>query len=184
MAIEEPKFEVVRTFADFEVRRYEPRIVAETRVEGSMDQSGSEGFRRLAGYIFGGNRPRAASTEQEGQKISMTAPVGSERRGSDGWLMSFTMPRDWTLTTLPVPNDSRVQVVSLPEQWLAVLKFSGTWSEERFAEKAQALREAITREKIQLKDLVPKYARYNPPMMPWFLRRNEVWFEVQPFSPN
>ncbi|MGB1175340.1 MAG: SOUL family heme-binding protein, partial [Luminiphilus sp.] len=64
-AIEEPTYSLVAAWddPDVEIRDYDPRILATTR----MTDGQNSGFRVLAGYIFGGN-------EKE-QEIAMTAPV-------------------------------------------------------------------------------------------------------------
>ena len=98
MAIEESSYTVVEQVDDFELRMYEPSIVAETLVEGEFSEVGSEGFRRLAGYIFGKNRKQESidmtapvSQESASEKIAMTAPVNQET--VDGkWRITFTMP--------------------------------------------------------------------------------------------
>ena len=56
MAIDEPSYTVVRSAEAFEVRRYEPYLVAETIVSTTAGEAGNQGFRILAGYIFGGNK--------------------------------------------------------------------------------------------------------------------------------
>ena len=67
MATETPKYKILQQDGDFEVRQYEPRIVAEVSVDGEMDTATREGFRILAAYIFGKNAGQ--------QSIAMTAPV-------------------------------------------------------------------------------------------------------------
>lgn len=164
MATEEPKHRVLETRDGFEVRLYEPQVVAETVVEGEFGGGGNEGFRRVAGYIFGGN--------DGGRKIAMTAPVAQEKRG-EGWTVAFTMPSELTRAALPKPNDPRVTLREVPTRRVAAVTFSGTWGAERF--------DAVAREllgRLDAAGLVPAgppiYARYNPPWTPWFLRKNEV----------
>lgn len=185
MGVEEPRFRVEADHGAFEVRLYEPVVVAETSVRGDFREGGNEGFRRLAGFIFGGN--------DGGRKIAMTAPVAVERPG-DGraevaqerrggaWIVSFTMPSSLRLEDLPAPEDARVWLRKVGARRVAAVKFSGTWGEEKFREKATELA-ALVREK----GLVPRgeavYARYDPPWTPWFLRRNEVLLEVAPARP-
>ncbi len=116
--IAEPRHEVLDRDGAFEVRRYPGRVIAETRVLGPWSAAGNEGFRRLAGYIFGKNRGRAkvAMTAPVGQRpatIAMTAPVG-QRRDADAWLVTFTMPAGETLATLPVPGRPPRDAAPLP----------------------------------------------------------------------
>ncbi len=128
---EEPAFSVVASFGEVEIRRYEPRIAAETEVTGEEEAARSEGFRRLAGYIFGANsrRDRIAMTAPvaqapAGERIAMTAPVAQS--GGDGtWRIRFFMPASYTMETLPVPNEATVSLVAVSEETVAVLRFSG-----------------------------------------------------------
>ncbi|MBU6154288.1 MAG: heme-binding protein [Bdellovibrionales bacterium] len=184
MAIEEPKFSILLKEDDFELRNYEPVIVAETEVTGDFEGSGNEGFRRLAGYIFGGNRQKtkiemtAPVNLSKGQKIEMTAPVGLSATGAGKFLVSFTMPASFTLETLPAPNDEQVKLRLIPAHKLAVLRYSGTWSEERYRVREEKLRAWIKSK--NLKESGPaNFARFNAPFTPWFLRRNEVQIPVE-----
>jgi len=182
-AIEETKFKVIESEGRFELRQYSPYIVAETFVEGDFSKAGNEAFRRLAGYINGQNRrkqtiPMTAPVSQEADsvKIPMTAPVNQERAG-EKWRFTFLMPTEYTLETLPEPLDSRVELKKVSERIMAALKYSGTWSQSRYKEKEKQLMEWI--ERRGLKQIgEPIFARYDPPFMPWFLRRNEVLIPV------
>lgn len=180
-AIEEPAFEVVQSFDGFEVRRYAPTIVAQTVVQAGLEDAGNEAFRILAGYIFGKNKGErkidmTAPVAQTPAKIAMTAPVAQTPAG-DAMLVQFTMPREWTLETLPEPLDARVELKALPSRTVAVIRYSGTWSEARYAEHLGKLKAALAREGMRWQG-EPVWARYNPPIMPWFLRRNEIWLEL------
>jgi hypothetical protein len=182
-AIEETKYEVIERDGNFELRQYSPHIVAETLVEEDFSKAGNEAFRRLAGYINGHNRrkqtiPMTAPVSQEAGfvKIPMTAPVNQEGAGGK-WRFTFLMPAEYSLETLPEPLDSRVELREVPERLMAALKYSGSWSESRYEEKKMQLMQEI--EKRGLKQMgEPVFARYNPPFMPWFLRRNEVLIPV------
>ncbi len=116
---EEPRFEVVDRVGEVEIRRYAPRIAAETTVPGEEDAARTEGFRRLAGYIFGGNarRDRIAMTapvaQARGERIAMTAPV-AQAGDAGGWRIRFFMPAGYSMDTLPVPDDARVTLVEVP----------------------------------------------------------------------
>jgi hypothetical protein len=182
-AIEETKFKVIESEGKFELRQYSAHIVAETFVEGDFSKAGNEAFNRLAGYINGQNRrkqtiPMTAPVSQEADsvKIPMTAPVNQERVG-EKWRFTFLMPAEYTLETLPEPLDSRVELRKVQERLIVALKYSGSWSKSRYEEKKKQLMEWI--EKRRLKQIgEPVFARYNPPFMPWFLRRNEVLIPV------
>lgn len=186
MATEEPRYRVEADHGTFQLRLYDPVLVAETVVEGEFGQGGNEGFRRLAGYIFGGNdggrkiamTAPVAQARGTGTKIPMTAPVSQERR-VEGWVVAFTMPAGSTVEAMPTPDDARVVLRRVGERRVAAVRFSGTWGVEKFDEKARALVE-----EVKAKGLTPSgepvYARYDPPWTPWFLRRNEILVPVGP----
>ena len=180
MAIEKPAHEVVRRYADFEVRDYAPRVVAETEVRLPRKEAGNEGFRRLAGYIFGKNRgeQRIAMTapvaQWPGRRIAMTAPVAQEERSPGAFVVQFTMPASFTLATLPEPLDPQVTLRDEPARRVAVWRYSGTWSEERYEAQLARFRFALAREGLTAAG-EPTWARYDPPWTPWFLRTNEIW---------
>jgi hypothetical protein len=183
MATEEPQYAVIKTDGDFEIRRYAPYIVAETVVTDADQESGTNvGFRRLAGFIFGNNRTKesiemtAPVTTTRSEKIAMTAPVETSRKGDDV-VMAFMMPSQYTLETLPEPTDSGVLIRQVPERVMAVLKFSGSWSEERFQEQTGKLQEWLRKHDVKAMG-APVVARYNAPWTPWFMRRNEIQIEV------
>jgi hypothetical protein len=184
VAVEEPQYRIERDYGSFEVRVYPPTVVAETVVSGGFGDGTNEGFRRLAGYIFGandGNRKIAMTAPvgaepargAPGTKIAMTAPVGAER-STDGWTVTFTMPSSFTMASLPVPDDARVRLREVPARRVAAVRFSGTWGAERFEDAARKLVADARAEGLQPADAPPVFARYNPPWTPWFLRRNEV----------
>ena len=179
MALEKPIYRVVEQEGNFELRQYEPYLVAETTVEGDFDTVGNEGFRRLFDYISGKNRKQQSITmtapvsqKTESEKISMTAPVNQVRVG-EKYRITFVMPAKYTLETLPEPLDTRVKLKAVPGQLIAALRYSGTWSKERYEEKRIRL-QALMKQKNLGPAGEPIFARYNPPFMPWFLRRNEV----------
>jgi hypothetical protein len=193
MAIEEPSYQVVRTYPGFELRRYKPYIVAETEVSGGFDEVGNQAFSILAGYIFGNNRSKTkiemtAPVSQQpaggGERIGMTAPVTQKPlAGSDGnsYIVSFVMPARFTLQNLPEPTDPRVHFREEPARLMAVRRYAGRWTEENYRRNESALLAAVR--DAGLKAIgEPIYARYNSPFSLWFLRRNEVMLEVEPTS--
>jgi hypothetical protein len=184
LAVEKAKYEVIESDGDFELRQYGKQIVAETILEGEFDEVGNEGFRILVAYIKGNNRKSLSismtapvSQEALSEKIPMTAPVTQERKGGK-WRIAFLMPSTYTLETLPEPLDERVKLKETPARLMAALRYSGTWSRQRYEKK-----EAFLMEMIKERGLTqiggPLWARYNPPFMPWFLRRNEVLIPVE-----
>lgn len=170
MADEDIAFTAVTHDGDFEVRDYPAFIVAEVNVTGSRDEASTEGFKLLADYIFGGNTRR--------QSIAMTAPVAQS--GGDGaWTVRFTMPSAYTLATLPRPNDPRVQLVPVPSQRYAVVRFSGLAKVTEVERRTDALKGFMQRQKLTGGGDA-SLARYDPPWTLWFMRRNEVWIAVVP----
>jgi hypothetical protein len=194
MAVEEPDYRVVRSFSDFELRRYPPYAVAETEVAGPFDEAGNQAFRILAGYIFGDNRAdtkieMTAPVSQRpatGERIEMTAPVVQRpTSGAEGktFVISFVMPDRYTLDTLPEPIDPRVRLREEAGKLMAVRRYSGRWTENSYRENEVRLLSAV--ERAGLKPLgAPVYARYNSPFSLWFMRRNEVMVEVQDTGTN
>jgi hypothetical protein len=174
MSIEQPKYTVLTSSANREVRRYEARIVAETTVEGTREKALNEAFSILAGYIFGGNMPAA--------RIAMTAPVLQQKTKvgeAAGWVVQFTMPTQYCIDDLPRPNDERVRIREVPASTMAVVRFSGLARTKALETKEKELREFMAGEKL---DAVGEavYAFYNPPFTLPPLRRNEVLIEVAP----
>ena len=165
-SIEEPDYELIRELGDIEIRHYSPAIQAVTILPGSS--SSSEGFRRLAGFIFGGN-------ERE-QKIAMTAPV-QETLGDTQPTMAFTMPAQYSLEELPRPEDDRVKLQRLEARTVAVVSFSGWATQAKVARFERELRSALAANEIEITGDT-SLNQYNPPWTLPFLRRNEVMIEV------
>ena len=185
MATEELPYRVLENAGDLELRQYQPYIVAETLVEGDFQEVGNEGFRRLFDYIRGNNRkkqdiPMTAPVTQEAAavKIPMTAPVGQEKVAGK-WRITFVMPSSYTREILPEPLDPRVKLVEVPGGLVAAVRYSGTWSRTRYEVQETRLRDFIKKKGLRIVG-EPVFARYNPPFLPWFLRRNEVLIPVAP----
>ena len=181
MAIDEPRYAVVRTYDAFEVRRYDAYLVAETTVRAAAEDAGNKGFSALAGYIFGGNKgarkiEMTAPVAQTSIKIAMTAPV-TQSASSGAYVVQFAMPAEWTLETLPEPVDSSVTLRAMPARTLAVIRYSGTWSQSRYEEHLTKLQEALAQAGLRWHG-EPVWARFDPPWTPWFLRRNEIWLAL------
>jgi len=186
MAIEKAKYTVLEKEDGFEIRKYDPQIVAETFVEGDLEKAGNEGFRRLYDYISGENTKKQSismtapvSQETGSKKIAMTAPVKQEMK-DNRWRITFLMPAEYTLETLPEPNDTRIRLTEESGRLMAAVKYSGTWSEEGYQENRALLEEYIQKRGLT-KTGEPVWARYDPPFMPWFLRRNEVLIPIEKY---
>lgn len=168
-SIETPDYEVLRVLTrKAEIRRYPALILAQTEMEAkTYNENSSMGFRRVAGYIFGGN--------EKGQKIAMTSPVIMEMGTQTE--MAFVMPKQYDMAALPNPSNPQVKIAKQQERTLAVLRFGGYSDDAKISEKAQELRELLQKEGIAFKDQLI-YMGYNAPW-DFIGRRNEVAFEVQ-----
>ena len=183
MALEEPEYEVLLRQGDVEFRRYEPYIIAEVTVNGDR-----EAFSVLAGYIFGDNQPQAkmnmtipVESVDQGQKMNMTVPVES-RAASDGgettYTYAFVMEQAYSMETLPKPIDERVRLVERPSRIMAVRPWSGSARESRYEKEKAALPSALESDGVKITG-VPAFARFNGPMTPWFMKRNEILVEIE-----
>lgn len=180
--VEQPNYTIVETQGAIEIRDYAPMIAAETSVEGERTAAIGEGFRRIAGYIFGDNAPReqiamtAPVQQQKGSKIAMTVPV--QQQGADGtWSVRFIMPKQWTMETLPAPTDTRVTLVPMPARRFAVIRFSGSAAQAELDAKTLELMAFVRGRNLEPQG-EPLYAFYNPPWTLPFFKRNEVMLEV------
>ncbi len=198
MAVEEPKFETVLQEARFEVRQYGAFIVAETWVDGDMDAASGKGFRRIADYIFGNN---TASQPAVSEKIAMTAPVTMQPQSQSGtlamtapvafqpvsnafglvgaqrWRVHFVMPSQYSMATLPTPNNDAVTLREVPARRVAVAKYSAFNTEGRIQEETEAL--VAWMQMRQLSAAGPAHlARYDPPWILPIWRRNEIHIAV------
>jgi len=168
--IEQPKFASVLKDGAFEVRDYPELLVAEVSTTGSRNDAVRQGFRPLASYIF--------AKERAGASISMTAPVTQTPNGDEtNWVVRFVMPSKYTAQTLPKPEGSVVQIVSMPAQRRAAIQFSGVVTDELIAVNELALREWMKRQGLSATGS-KTYAYYNDPLTPGFLRRNEVMLDI------
>lgn len=191
MATEEPSYTILNQSDNFELRRYDAQIVAQTWVSGDQKDASNKGFKVLADYIFGNNTApsgesnkinmtapvKMQSQSSESQKIAMTAPVNMQQ--TDGkWRVRFVLPSKYTMQTLPKPNNSEVSIIEVPVQTYGVIKFSGLAGEEKVAEKTIALQNWMQSQNLTITG-TPELARYNPPWIVPFMRRNEVMIKYQ-----
>lgn len=183
MAIEEAAYTVLREDKPFELRQYEAQVLAETIVTGSIEDAGGKAFKRLFRYISGNNRTqqKVAMTSPVGQtaageKIAMTTPVG-QRRATEGWAVSFMMPARFTLESLPEPEDPRVTLRAVPARTVAAVRYTGFWRKQGYEKNRAALEGWLEEQGLRAAG-DPIWAKYDPPFMPWFLRRNEILIPV------
>jgi hypothetical protein len=183
MAIEEPSYKVIKSDGKIEIREYQSYIIAETFISTSdMDEASNVAFKKLFKYISGNNSSKsdiamtAPVTTTRSEKIEMTAPV-STTRSADGYTVAFTLPMKYSLATSPTPTDSAIHLREVPSRIVAVIRFSGRWSESSMIEHEQELLQWM-KNNGHTPGSIPVIARYDPPFMPWFLRRNEIQIEV------
>ncbi len=175
---EEPRFSVIDHVGAVEIRQYGPRIAAEVVLQDDEMAARSQGFRILAGYIFGGNTARAkigmtAPVAQSSETIAMTAPVATARDAAGRFVVRFFMPASFTLASLPVPNDPRVALVPVPGETMAVLRFSGGTGPEVVAARQAELARAVSGSAWRVTGAGVAWF-YDPPWTIPALRRNEV----------
>jgi hypothetical protein len=183
-AIEEPAYEVIRSFGNVELRQYAAYVVAEVVLDTSAEEAGGQAFPILAGYIFGKNKgaktfamTAPVTQTAEPMRLDMTAPV-TQAAVAGGMRVQFVLPKELTLATAPEPIDSRVQLRVVPAGTWAVIRYSGTWSQSNFSEHLLELKAALETAGV-LTQGEPVLARYNAPFTPWFMRRNEIWLSVR-----
>lgn len=180
--VEQAKYDVVRIQDNIEIRDYSAHIVAETEVTGERKEAINQGFRLIADYIFGNNTAsqKVAMTapviQQPNEKIAMTAPVIQQGAGN-AWKVQFVMPANYTMETLPKPNNSAVTLHHVAAKRFAVVRFSGISGEESLKRQTETLNDFIDTQKLKALS-VPTFAFYNPPWTLPFMRRNEVMVEV------
>ncbi|OBK79688.1 heme-binding protein [Mycobacterium sp. 1164985.4] len=184
VSTEEPHHLTTKLSDRVEIRRYGPRIAAETTVDADEDRARNIGFRRLAGYIFGGNHRdeaiamTAPVSQQSREKIAMTAPVAQAHADGNSTIR-FYMPSKWTLDTLPAPDDDKVRLIEVPGETVAVLRFTGDRSPRAVAERTRELSEILRANEIEAIG-PPQSWFYDPPWTLPFRRRNEIAIPVRP----
>ena len=181
--VETPNYEIVESQANIEIRQYKPMIIAEVQMDGERKDAIGDGFRLLAGYIFGNNAIEqdiamtAPVQQQKSTKIAMTAPVQQQSTG-DAWQVSFVMPAEYSMQTLPKPANDRVTLTEIPAKQFVAIRFSGMNTEDNLKEHEQKLMEYVKTNNLSVTGS-PKYAFYNPPWTLPFMRRNEVMIEIE-----
>jgi len=195
MAIEEPAFKVTLKSEPFEVRQYAPILVAETMVEGDMDEASNKGFRRIADYIFGNNRAAQSgnsakiamtapvTVEPQSEKIAMTAPVTmsaviNDMREAKLWRVHFVMPSQYTLSTLPQPNNPEVKLKEVPGKLMAVHSYTGFNTLAKVQSKTDELMAWLQQKNFKVIG-APQLSRYDPPWTLPMFRRNEIMVEIE-----
>jgi hypothetical protein len=195
MAIEEPAFKIVLKSDTFEVRQYAPILIAETLVEGDMDEASNKGFRRIADYIFGNNRAAQSGSsakiamtapvtvEPQSEKIAMTAPVTlsaatNEMRDTKLWRVHFVMPSQYTMSTIPHPNNPDVKLKEVPGKLMAIHRYTGFNTLAKVQSKTDELLTWLQQNNFKAIGTT-QLSRYDPPWTLPMFRRNEIMVEVE-----
>lgn len=187
-AAQEPPHEVIASDGNIEVRQYKPQILAEVTVTGDMRRAGNSGFRPLADFIFGNNTAKQSiemtapvTRTPASRKIEMTAPVTRTETSGGDWVVAFVMPEEWTMETLPAPNNPDITIREVPGEMIAAIRFNGAGRESDHRKK-QAELEAWLRAHDYVATGSARYAGYNAPWVPAPFKRNEVMIPVRPAS--
>ncbi len=198
--VEQPGYtiEAAADAESIEIRQYPAMIVAEVTVKGSRDRAMGWGFRILADYIFGNNTSKSEIamtspvTQQSGEKIAMTSPVTqqpsekiamtspvTQSRQDNAWTVRFIMPSEYTMETLPTPNNEAVTLLEVPGRRVAAIRFSGRGGMAALDQHTTELRAYLAKNGLEAA-AEPTYAFYDGPWVPGPLRRNEVMIELAP----
>jgi len=183
---EQQPYDVAQTYEDFEVRRYPAHVLAEVVVDGAFEDAGNRAFRYLFNYISGENvtRTKVAMTapvvqDAASTKIAMTAPV-VQQPGDDAdrsHRVAFVLPAGLTEDTAPRPTSPEVHLRTVPESTVAAIRYRGRWTEDGYARHLEELRTALGTAGLTATGK-PRFARFDPPFKPAFLRRNEVLLDL------
>jgi hypothetical protein len=166
---EEQPYKVLKKEGEFEIRHYPSVVMATVKMPpANYGQTSSGGFRRLAGYIFGGN--------QRKQKIAMTSPVQMEF-GNDASSMSFMMPSEYSMQDLPKPDDSGIDIHPSQEEYVAAVSFSGFASNDKIKAHEEMLAKFIKDRNLVVKGAF-RVLGYDPPYK-MTDRRNEVIVPIE-----
>ncbi len=184
--IEHPKYVVLKKYHGYEIREYDSYLVAEVVVKGTQKESLGSGFKKLFDYISGNNSkqesikmtaPVTQQPEEMSERIAMTAPVMQEQK-EDAFIVSFMMPSNYTMDSIPIPGDPAVTIVQKEKYKAAVLRFAGYAPEEKIMKKQARLKEFLKADGYEIQSSA-HMAFYNPPWTPPFMRRNEVMYLIQ-----
>lgn len=180
---EEPGFKVLFEHSQIQIRQYNEMLVAETEVSGDYEEASTAAFKRLAGYIFGKNSTQQSIAmtapvvqENNSEKIAMTAPV-LQQPSANKWIMSFVLPSQYTLETIPKPVDENITLKKISGKKVASLRYTGSLSEKKFRQKSDQLKSWLIEHGYSgLSE--PRSAGYDPPWTIPILRKNEIHIDL------
>lgn len=164
---EKQKYKVVHSEKEFEIRFYPSAVLATVYSDAkNYKELATPGFRKLAGYIFGGNESET--------KISMTSPVHMDMKSAS---MSFVMPSSYSEENLPKPDDPGVKIERTGDIYVAAIRFGGYASDKDLSHYSEKLRTLLEEKGIRWYGNF-RYLGYNPPFQP-FGRKNEIIVNVE-----
>ncbi len=170
----QPGYRLVKRDGPFEIRAYEPMILAEVQLAGGRRDAMGKGFKILSDYINRANEP--------GVRLPMTVPVTLQPAGDKingkSWIIRFIMPPGSVLDKLPKPNDGRIVLFPVPVARAAICRFAGRAGNDTLKDRTAALKNWVNGEGLSAA-APPTYAFYNGPLTLPFLRRNEVMVAVE-----
>lgn len=182
---ESPSYKVLQSSENIEIRQYNEMLVAQVETSGKRKEAVKEGFMILAKYIFGENvsKEKVAMTSPVSQKelsekIAMTSPVSQIKQDQEKWLIQFSMPSKYTIKTLPKAKNEKIKFKVQKPKKVVAIRFSGSWSDEKFNEAKEKLEIFIAKNKLKTtsNQIITYYD--DPFTFPWN-RRNEVIFEIK-----
>ena len=187
-SIEEPPYTVLEKKDGYEIREYQPYILAETTVTGDYNDATNQGFRIIADYIFGNNTAKQniamtvpvieSPSVKKSEKIAMTTPVLESNAGGNQRKIAFVLPSKYTLNTLPLPNNEAVVLTEMPARKVAALRFSWYPTVARLEQKKKQMLEYLMRDEQEIIGEV-ETARYNPPLSMPLMLRNEILVTIK-----
>ena len=186
--VEQARYTVVKAEGNIEIRDYDPMIVAETEISGERKEAINQGFRIIADYIFGNNMGNntvamtAPVMQEAGQKLAMNAPVTQQGDGNN-WIVRFVMPSQYSLDSLPKPNNVAVKLTKVLGKRFAVIRFSGVASADSLKLREAELKSYFDRNHLMAIGQTT-YAFFDPPWTLPFLRRNEIMMEISKINDN
>ena len=188
MATEKPNYKILKKDANIELREYAGYIRASVDVRGSSNNNaGNNAFSVLADYIFGNNVdtsnikmtvPVMTQKHRISKKIPMTAPVLTIQTDDDMYEVSFIMPSEYTMKTIPEPVNKLISLHEVAKHRAAAIIFSGRSGEDTIRSHTSIVSDWILKNKL-IQNGSPFLARYDPPWKPGFICRNEVIVNVK-----
>lgn len=189
ISVETPKYEVLKTTPDYEIRKYPPCVVAQVTYNPSQFKGNKDGgFMILANYIGALGNPQNKKPETiamtapvitKSSASAMPAPVVTKSGDEDVMVMEFMLPDKYKKAEeAPEPVDERVVIREEKERKYGVVKFSGSATEEVVKERVGKLREGLERDGVKV---VGEFllGRFNPPWTLPMFKTNEVMIPVE-----